>query len=173
MAVLRFIVSILICQAAGVLGRFFTEMSVHTWYQELKTSALTPPASIFGPVWIGLYALMGISFFIIWQKGSGGRKVGGQLFLFFIQLILNVLWSFLFFSLKRPDLALVEIGVLIVFVLMTIFAFDRVSKTAGFLLLPYLFWLGFAAFLNYSILHLNPDLIPVKLEPLAAPSSSS
>jgi translocator protein len=155
MIIIRLLLAVIIVAAAALLGEFFTKISVNSWYTTLSKSSLTPPPYIFSYVWTAIYILMALSFFLILQKKAKGQRVGGCLTLFILQLLLNVTWSFLFFGLKSPQYALLDMGLLLFFVLLTIFAFDRVSKWAALLLLPYLFWLGFAAYLNVMIVHLN------------------
>jgi benzodiazapine receptor len=94
--------SILLCEAAGLIGGIFTAQSVKTWYVELVKPAFNPPGWLFGPVWITLYLLMGIALYLIWQKGGETQYFRSALIVFFVQLILNALWSFIFFGLRNP-----------------------------------------------------------------------
>lgn len=149
MGLVRFIVSIAICQLAGVLGRYFMGMSLTEWYNELQKPDLASPHEIYTLVWTLLYLLMGLALFFVWQK-SKERPVKLALFLFFLQLIGNVVWFALYFSMRLPNWALIDIGAVLLFTLLTILSFDRISKVASFLLLPYLFWLGYMAFINLS-----------------------
>lgn len=148
-------ISIIICQIVGLLGSLFTSPAIPTWYANLQKPSFNPPNWLFGPAWIALYTLMGISVSLVWGKGINKTAVKTALFIFGAQLVLNVLWSFLFFGLKSPLLAFIEIIFLWFFILLTILSFFRVSKIAGFLLLPYIFWVSFAALLNFYILKLN------------------
>jgi len=148
------IISIALAQTAGIIGSVFTAAGVRTWYVDLIKPAWNPPSWIFGPVWITLYALMGISAYLIWQqKGASGVKLA--LFIYGIHLILNALWSVLFFGLKNPALAFVEIIILLGFIIVTTVLFWKINSWAGILMLPYITWVTFAAFLNYTIWHLN------------------
>jgi benzodiazapine receptor len=153
--ILKLVVSIIICQLAGVIGSIFTTTAIPVWYSTLIKPSFTPLNWIFAPVWTGLYLLMGISAFLVWRKGLDNRLVNSTLRLFIIQLILNTFWSILFFGLRSPLLGLVEIILLWVAILLTILSFFRVSKIAGFLLVPYILWVSFAAILNFSIWRLN------------------
>jgi benzodiazapine receptor len=153
--ILKLVVSIIICQLAGVIGSIFTTTAIPVWYSTLIKPSFTPLNWIFAPVWTGLYLLMGISAFLVWRKGLDNRLVNSTLRLFIIQLILNTFWSILFFGLRSPLLGLVEIILLLVAILLTILSFFRVSKIAGFLLVPYILWVSFAAILNFSIWRLN------------------
>lgn len=148
--IIRFIASILVCQAAGLLGSVFTSRSVSTWYLGLAKPSFNPPNWVFAPVWTTLFVLMGISLFLVWQQGSSQLRTVG-LVLFFVQLGLNVAWSALFFGLRSPALALLEIGVLWLAILATTVAFWRVSRPAALLLVPYLAWVAFAAVLNAAL----------------------
>jgi len=153
---LKLIFSILICQAAGIIGSFFTTSSISSWYSTINKPSFNPPNWIFGPVWITLYIMMGISLFLVWQKGDlHGVSVKKALIFFGIQLALNSLWSIIFFGLHSPMAAFLEIVVLWVFILLTILEFWKISPLAGWLLVPYLFWVTFASILNFSIWRLN------------------
>lgn len=154
--VIQFFVAIAVCLLAGLIGSIFTTPAIPTWYAALAKPALTPPAWAFGPVWTVLFILMGIALYIVWSKGWGQKKVQVAMVIFAVQLVLNVLWSYLFFGLQAPFFALLEIGLLWVAILMTIGAFYRVSIPAAALLVPYLLWVSLAAYLNYGIYALNP-----------------
>jgi len=154
--VIQFFVAIAACLLAGLIGSIFTTPAIPTWYAALAKPALTPPAWVFAPVWTVLFILMGIALYIVWSKGWGQKKVQVAMVIFAVQLALNVLWSYLFFGLQAPFFALLEIGLLWVAILMTICAFYRVSIPAAALLVPYLLWVTFAAYLNYGIYALNP-----------------
>jgi benzodiazapine receptor len=152
--ILKLIASIILCQLAGLLGSLFTNPAIPTWYQTLNKPFFTPPNWTFSPVWISLFILMGISLFFVWQRTDHPKFKIAFIF-FFVQLILNVLWSVAFFGLKSPLLGLIDIVLLWIAILLTIQNFLKVSKMAGFLLLPYLLWVGFAALLNFSLWILN------------------
>jgi tryptophan-rich sensory protein len=154
--ILKLFVSLTICQLAGVIGSLFTIPAIPTWYATLAKPTYNPPSWVFAPVWTTLFLLMGISAFLVWRKGIENPRVNLALRFFIIQLILNSLWSVLFFGLRSPLLGLVEIIILWIFILLTILYFFKVSKIAGILLLPYILWVSFAAVLNFSIWRLNP-----------------
>lgn len=143
---------------AGFVGSIFTTPSIQGWYAHIAKPALNPPSWIFGPVWTTLFVLMGISAFLVWKKGIEKRRVRVALGLFLIQLILNSLWSIIFFGLHNPGWAFVEIIALWIAILATIIAFARVSRPAAWLLVPYIMWVSFASYLNYQIYALNPFL---------------
>jgi benzodiazapine receptor len=154
-AISKLIVSIIICQLAGVIGSLFTTPAIPTWYATLKRPSFTPPNWVFSPVWITLFVLMGIAAFLVWNKGLNDQKVKMALSIFAVQLILNVLWSVMFFGLRSPLAGLSDIAALWVAILLTILCFFKVSNTAGILLIPYILWVSFAAVLNFSIWRLN------------------
>jgi len=149
--VVKLILAIVICQAAGLVGSIFTVPSIPTWYATLQKPSFSPPNWIFAPVWTILFTLMGISLYLVWRKGRGNKNVRNALLIFAVQLVLNVLWSVLFFGLQSPLYAFVEIIVLWAAILFTILKFFKVSKNAALLLIPYILWVSFAAYLNYSI----------------------
>lgn len=154
--VLKLVISIIICQFAGFIGSFFTNPSIPTWYATLEKPPFTPPNWLFAPVWITLFLLMGISAFLVWRKGLKELRIKTALSIFFIQLILNTLWSVIFFGFRAPLAGLIEIAVLWIAILLTILNFFKISKTAGILLIPYILWVSLAAVLNFSIWRLNP-----------------
>jgi benzodiazapine receptor len=151
----KFVISILICQAVGVIGSLFTRLSVLTWYQMLDKPPFNPPNWVFMPVWTLLYLLMGVSLFLVWREKMSYKVVRIGLGLFFVQLLLNLLWTILFFGMRSTLAGLVDIVVLWIFILLTMLAFYGVSRTAGLLLLPYFLWVGFATVLNFSLWKLN------------------
>lgn len=151
----KLITAVVGSELAGIIGSVFTVSSIPTWYAGLVRPELSPPNWIFGPVWTTLYALMGVATFLVWRKGLNRRDVKIALSLFLGQLFLNSLWSILFFGLQNPGAALVEIAFLWVAILATCIAFAKISKPAAWLLLPYLVWVSFAAYLNYAIWTLN------------------
>lgn len=152
---IKLIASLLVCQLAGFLGSLVTSPSIPVWYASLEKPSFSPPNWVFSPVWITLYALMGISLYLLWRQDSKVPKVQIALFLFIVQLILNVSWSMVFFGLRLPFLAFIEILLLWAAILLTIVKALKVSKTAGILLLPYILWVSFAAVLNFSLWFLN------------------
>jgi len=151
----KLIFSIVVCQLAGVIGSLFTSSSISTWYTALRKPFFNPPNWIFGPVWITLYLLMGISLYLVWNTGIEQKYVKVAIIVFIVQFVLNSLWSILFFGLQSPFLAFVEILVLWATILLTIVFFFRISVVAGWLLIPYIIWVSFAAVLNGAIWLLN------------------
>lgn len=151
----KLIVTVAVSELAGLIGSLFTTPALDSWYAGLVKPAVNPPAWIFGPVWITLFALMGLAAFFIWQKGLERPLVKFALGWFVFQLVLNVLWSFIFFGLRSPGGAMVEIIFLWLAILLTLIFFARISRPAAWLLVPYLGWVSFAGYLNYSIWQLN------------------
>ncbi len=177
----KLVIAVGVSLGAGVVGAIFTTPAVQSdWYLELIKPALNPPAWVFGPVWTILYVLMGIAAFLVWKRhpypavepsvhyGAGklptSLKLRGTnenvrmsrgwrwaIGLFLIQLVLNTLWSVIFFGLHSPGGALIEIIFLWLAILATIAAFYKISKPAAWLLVPYILWVSFALYLNYSI----------------------
>lgn len=148
------LISIIIAYLAGYIGSFFTTSSLDIWYVDIVKPTLNPPSWVFAPVWTLLYTLMGISAYIVWTKRKE-IKVKTALIVYGIQLVLNALWSILFFGLQNPQLAFYEIIVLLVFIIINTVLFWRISRVAGILLVPYILWVSFATYLNFSIWMLN------------------
>jgi benzodiazapine receptor len=152
---IKIIVALAVTFAAPVLASVFTRQAISEWYVHLNKPFFTPPGWIFGPVWTALYVLMAVAAAMVWNKGMTASIVKIALALYLIQLILNGLWTPIFFGAKMPLLAFIEIVFLWAAVFLTILTFARVSKTAAALLIPYLLWTSFAAVLNFSIWYLN------------------
>ncbi len=153
--IIALIVCIVIPQLIGMLGAVFTFSALSLWYEPLVKPALNPPAWIFGPVWTVLYMLMGVAAFLVWKKGYALLHVKIALVLFIIQLALNALWSVLFFGLHNPGMAFAEIIMLWIAILFTLLHFYKISRTAAYLLIPYILWVSFAGYLSYSIWVIN------------------
>lgn len=151
----QLLVSLVICLAAGWAGSFFTRPSVIEWYPTLIKPVFNPPAWVFAPVWTVLYILMGISFFLVWQKGTSTFGVSTAIVVFLIQLALNLSWSVVFFGLHSIIGGLGVISFLWLFIVLTMYLFAPLSRGAVWLLAPYLAWVSFAFFLNLSIWFLN------------------
>jgi len=151
---LGLIVSIAICFCAAGLGSLATDPRVPGWYAQLAKPAWTPPDWVFGPVWTALYLCMAVAAWLVWRQGGiAAAKV--PLALFAVQLVLNSLWPFLFFGLRQPGIAAVEIVLLWAAILATALAFWSRSVSAGLLLVPYLAWVTFAVALNWKIWSMN------------------
>lgn len=151
--VLQVVLSIAICEAAGGIGALFTTPAIGGWYASLIKPSFNPPNWIFGPVWTTLFALMGIALYLVWRKKDPTRHFA--LSLFALQLVLNVLWSIIFFGWHSLAGASWEIVLLWISIALTLAVFWKIEKAAGYLLVPYLAWVSFAAILTFSILKLN------------------
>ena len=149
------VISLAIPQAVGITAALFTETGESSWFQGLEKPSWNPPGWLFGPVWTTLYILMGIALYLVWKSDAPARLKRPAITFWAVQMALNFLWSFLFFDMHLMDIAFYEIVVLWIFILLTIFAFARISKTAAWLLVPYISWVSFAAMLNYTIWQLN------------------
>ena len=155
-SLLKLLVSVMLCQFAGAIGSIFTASSLENWYLLLEKPTFTPPSWVFFPAWVILYTLMGISFYLVWEKGLQEQEIKKMgMLIFGIQLGLNAFWSFLFFGLKSPYYAFVEIVFLWLAIFLTILKFRKISKMASYLLFPYILWVSFAMLLNYYIWILN------------------
>jgi translocator protein len=152
----RLILSIIICQMAGVIGSIFTASSVTSWYPTLVKPSFSPPGFYIGVIWIVLFTLMGISLFLIWREIPRNLPLRVALYFFAAQLIVNVLWSAAFFGMQSPISGLAVIAFLWIFILITIIKFWPINRTAALLLVPYIVWVSIAAYLNFSIWKLNP-----------------
>ena len=152
---LKLIIAIVVCELAGGIGSLFTISAISTWYTTLAKPSLNPPGWIFGPVWTTLYLLMGIAAFLVWNKGWDRKDVRKALGVFLLQLVLNAAWSIIFFGLHSPLWAFVDLVAMWLAIVWTITLFYKISKPAMWLLLPYILWVSFAGYLNYSIWILN------------------
>lgn len=148
-----FIASIAASLVAGFIGSLATTPNIPTWYNALDKPLLNPPSWVFGPVWSILYVLMGIALALIILQRS--KRAYHAYVWFGVQLALNTLWSVVFFGLQSPVGGIIVIGALIVSIIMTIRAFWAIDRTAAYLLIPYLLWVSFAAYLNVGIAVLN------------------
>jgi benzodiazapine receptor len=154
-SIIKLIVGILASFAAGGIGSLFTFKVIPTWYASLKKPRYTPPNQAFGPVWTTLYILMGISVFLVWQKGLATNGALLAFVLFWIQLAVNAMWSVIFFGLKSKGGGVITIMVLWLLILATTVTSFRVSAWAGALLIPYIVWVSIASYLNIGVWMLN------------------
>lgn len=175
---LKLLTSVIICELSGVVGSLFTTPEIGYWYKTLKKPSFNPPNWIFGPVWTIIFVLMGISLYLVWLKKwhpqnkiglkstlmqnslsqrffSGSWQKINIILIFAVQLILNILWSIIFFGMHSVGLAFFELLMLWSAIIFTIVNFYRVSKVAALLLLPYILWVSFAAILNLVIFLIN------------------
>jgi len=153
--VIKILIAVLVCLGIGFIGSIATQASVDTWFVALDKPSFNPPSWLFAPVWTLLYVLMGVAAGMVWSRGFHHLWVKTALYHFGFQLILNAGWSIAFFGYQSPLAGLIIIIALIVLVLITFKWFKIVSKTAAYLLIPYILWIGFAAALNFEIWRLN------------------
>lgn len=154
-SVWKLAIAILACEATGIASAIISNTGMNAWFQAIQKPAWNPPSYLFGPVWTLLYCLMGISFWLVWTAKVPESTKRNAYLIFGIQLFLNFWWSILFFKCHSPSLALVDIVLMVVTILLSIFAFAKFSKTAAWLLVPYISWVTFATILNYTIWILN------------------
>ncbi|TXH71751.1 MAG: tryptophan-rich sensory protein [Thiothrix sp.] len=144
-----------IAAAIGAWG----SMTAPSFYQSLALPSWAPPASVFGPVWSVLYLLMGLAAWLVWRNQGWFGTARVALSLYLSQLVVNALWSWAFFAWHQGGLALLVIAILWCLVLLTLISFWRLNKLAGAFLVPYLAWISFAAFLNFTVWQMNPNLL--------------
>ncbi len=151
-SILSLLIFMSACAAAAAPGLVFRPGN---WYRELKKPSWRPPDWLFGPVWLALYVSIAVSGWLVWrQAGFDGAEL--VLAVYAVQLVLNGLWSAVFFGLRRPDWAFMEIVCLWFSILATITVFHPVNGAAAYLLIPYACWVSFAVVLNFRIWRLNP-----------------
>jgi len=149
-------IALIVCLMVGYSASVVTRPSVEIWYPTIIKPGFNPPNWIFMPVWTLLYILMAVAAGLVWDKiKEQNEEVKKALGFFVIQLILNAVWSYIFFGLKNPMLALIEIVLLWLMIYETYLKFSKINKTAGYLLIPYIAWVAFAGILNASIWWLN------------------
>lgn len=152
----KILVMIVTCVIVGTVSGLVTQESVTTWYPTINKPSFNPPNWIFAPVWTTLYVMMAIAAGLVWDKMETQRETVRKALTFFaIQLALNALWSFIFFGLHNPMLALIEIVLLWLMIYETFVQFNKVNKIAAYLFIPYILWVTFALVLNASIWWLN------------------
>jgi len=151
----KFLGLIVLCIVIGSIGSIFTTPSIGTWYDSINKPSFTPPNWVFGPVWITLFTLMGIALYLVIEHGLKKKKIKTAVTIFGIQFFFNVLWSVLFFGLRQPLYAFIEIIALWIMIALTIITFYKIEKRAGLVLLPYLIWVSIATALNFYVWILN------------------
>lgn len=153
----RILVLVATCLVVGYFSSLVTQDSVNTWFPTINKPSFNPPGWLFAPVWTALYIMMGIAGGLVWHEINSPRReeVKKAMLFFAIQLALNALWSYLFFGLKNPLLALIEIVLLWLLIYETYAKFGKINKFSGYLFIPYLLWVSFATVLNASIWWLN------------------
>jgi len=152
---LPFVINLLIPLFFGVLGGMITINSVRTWYPGIQKPSFNPPNWLFGPVWSTLFIIIGISAYLVWIRRDSIVHFPRTVAVYFIQLILNLAWSFLFFYNHLIGAALIEIIALLVVIAINGIMFYKINRIAGLLFIPYFLWVSFATFLTYNIFILN------------------
>ncbi|MFM1885635.1 MAG: hypothetical protein RL026_792 [Pseudomonadota bacterium] len=150
--------SLLLVAGVAVVGALAT-LDAAAFYHALQKPSWAPPASVFGPVWTALYTLMAIAAWLVWRRAGDLRGAPLAFALYAVQLLLNALWSWLFFAWQLGLPALVDVSLLWLAVVLTTGQFWQIDRTAGLLMLPYLLWVGFATALNAACWQLNPFLL--------------
>ncbi|MFC1748796.1 TspO/MBR family protein [Pseudomonadota bacterium] len=151
----RLIPSLILPQLAGAFGSFFTISAIQSWYVTLEKPSFSPPNWLFGPVWITLYLLMGISVYLIWQKVDKDKEALSAMILFWIHLVFNATWSLSFFGLQNPQLGFANIMIIWLLIIILMVKFWKINRWSTYLLIPYFLWVSFASILNYSLWALN------------------
>lgn len=151
----KLVSSLLITFIVAAIGSIFTIPSIETWYLFLQKPAFTPPNWIFGPIWTALYLMMGLSFYLVWKKKAKKRQLKRAFEAYFAQLALNLLWSIAFFGFRSLFGGVLIISALWASILVTIYRFYKIDKKATYLLIPYIFWVSAASFLNCFLWILN------------------
>ena len=163
--IVKLIAAVAIAELAGIVGSYFTVSSIPIWYASLNKPALNPPSWVFAPVWTTLFLFMGVAAYLVWvQPKIKDKQRRIAMSVFGTQLALNTLWSILFFGLRNPFAAFVEIIFLWLAILATIILFYKISRPAAWLLVPYILWVSFAAYLNFCLWQFNTE---VSSEPVA------
>jgi translocator protein len=152
---LRMLLFVLVCLLAGFIGSVFTTPSIPGWYAGLTKPSFNPPNWVFAPVWTTLYVLMGLAAFLVYEKGPKRSEVRKALAVFAVQLVLNALWSIVFFGAHMILGAAILIVALWALIAASIWLFSRISRAAAYLLVPYILWVSFATVLNISLYILN------------------
>lgn len=151
----KLFISLLVPFVSGAIGSVFTFQAIPTWYASLNKASFNPPNWLFGPAWTVLYILIGVSLFLVLNSKIENKNKRIALIIFFAQIILNMLWSIVFFGIKSPIAAFINIIFLWISILLNIISFYKINKTSGLILIPYLCWVTFAGLLNLFVVILN------------------
>lgn len=151
----KIIIAVVTCLLIGFLSSFATTEALKEWYPSLVKPSFNPPSEVFGPVWTILYILMGLAVALVWQSGWNKEIVQNAVMIFIAQLVLNGVWSMVFFGMRSIGGALFIIIILWFLIFLCIRRFLPINRWAGILMVPYLIWVTFALLLNASIYYLN------------------
>jgi len=153
--IVKLVTSVVICLIPGFAGSMINAKAIPTWYSFINRPSFAPPNWVFAPVWTALYVMIGVALFLVWRKGTGHPGVKAAIVAFAVQLVLNGIWTPVFFGLKSLPGGLVVIILMWIAILITIIRFFPISRSAGILLIPYLAWVSFATVLNAGFYSLN------------------
>ncbi len=153
--ILPFIICLTIPLLVGFLGSLLTRQSVDTWYKTINRPSFNPPDWVFAPVWTSIFIMIGVASYLVWRKRKVVTGYGWSVVVYILQLLLNLMWSYLFFFHHQIGFALIEIIILLIAIIANAFIFFRINKVAGLLYIPYILWVSFASYLTYSIFILN------------------
>lgn len=156
--IVQLVLSIALCQTAGLLGSIFTIGGIDSWYQGLAKPFFNPPGWVFGPVWIMLYTLMGVAFYLLWGRTQKLRKrheSKNLVFLFLIHLVFNAIWSPIFFGMHQIGFAFIIIIAMVGSLIYIMYKVWSIDRRISYILMPYLAWISFASILNLAIWILN------------------
>lgn len=152
---MKLLISLIIPQVVAGVAAVFTKAETSGWFLTIQKPEWNPPNWLFAPVWTVLYIMMGVSLYLVWSAKKSTSQKGTAITFWAIQLLLNFLWSFIFFNQHLLFGGLIDIILLWIFIIITIFSFAKISKTAAWLLVPYISWVTFAALLNFEIWKIN------------------
>jgi tryptophan-rich sensory protein len=154
-SVWKLIIAVLVCELTGIASSLLSGNRMDEWLDYLYKPTWNPPSYIFGPVWMGLYLLMGVSFWLIWKSNAQPSQKNNAMIIFGLQLCLSFFWSILFFRFHSPALALANVVLMLIFSFITMISFAPLSRLASWLLVPYILWVSFASVLNLTIWSMN------------------
>lgn len=151
----KWVIAVVICEASGLLSGFISQTYMNPWFDTLNKPSWNPPDYIFGPVWSFLYLLMGTALWLVWKSDAPEQEKRNAELIFAVQLFLNFWWSIIFFRFHSLSFAFFEVLLLFVTIVVTMFRFAPISRTASWLMVPYISWVSFASILNYTIWMMN------------------
>ena len=156
--IIQFIFAMIISFVPGIIGMFFTPMGGDKWFGTLAKSSLTPDGWVFAVAWCALYAILGLALYLIMRDGSRGRDKIGAYIYFIMHMVMNALWTYVFFGMHLPVMGMMILAILVLVSIWMMMAFMELNRVAGWLVLPYVLWLIFAAYLNGAIVFMQYNL---------------
>lgn len=151
----KWVIAVVICEAAGIVSALLSMTAMNPWFDTLNKPSWNPPSYLFGPVWTTLYVLMGTALWLIWKSDAPEREKKNAELVFALQLFLNFWWSIIFFRFHSLSLAFAEVMLLLITIFITMVRFAPISRTASWLMVPYISWVSFASILNYTLWMMN------------------